>query len=273
MKFIIVYDTWKPDAEKLAEKISDWLSGLEIEHDSYKDMFPTNEEHDPDRIALLLGGDGFIVKNILPLAKENIPFLGVNFGTVGFLAPVEPKDWKAAINKILKGKYHIDRKKILDGSIKSSGKTTHFKAVNDAVLFRGENKFIRMKVSVDGYPVHKELGGDGIIVSSAIGSPAYNLAAKGPIAEVGLIVTPLSIPRINVASMVLGEDRIVEIKCLGGSRPYEKEFPLEVDGDNTRRIKTGDVIAIRYGDLRAKFIIPEGSIFIKSLHNKLGLSK
>ena len=221
-------------------------------------------------IALLLGGDGFIIKNGYELARRNIRFIGINFGTVGYLAPVKPRDWMKAIGKILDGRYTLERKKILKGSLRDE----EFYAVNDIVLFRGLQKFVRMKVKIDGDVVYRNIGGDGMIICSAIGSTAYNLAAGGPIIEVGLALTPLAVHRVDIKPLTRDENRVVEITCLGGSRDPDAEYVLEVDGENSRRVKLGDKIKVRYSDSPIiEFIVPEGFSFIKALQDKLGLTK
>lgn len=268
MKFLIIYDEWKPKAKKLARKIHRWFvkekinSALQPEN---LDVFSQEST-----VALVLGGDGFITKKGYELAKNDIPFLGINFGTVGFLAASEPEDWEDAVKKILEGRYETKHKSILKGSLRGE----EFDAVNDVVLFRGLQKFVRMKIKVDNKVIYKDVGGDGIIVCSAIGSTAYNLAAGGPTFEVGLGLTPLAIHRIDIQPFTLEENRVIEITCLGGSHNDDTGYILEVDGDNSRTVKKGDKIKVWYTDSPTiKFIVPEGFLFIKALQDKLGLTK
>lgn len=271
MRFLIIHDTWKPEAGKLAQEIEHWCKerNIAVENQPSKVKRIRGEK----MIALVLGGDGFITKNALLLAKKKIPFLGINFGTVGFLAVAEPVQWEEAIVKILEGRYSLEERKLLTGVLETAEGTEMLEAVNDIVLFRGLQKFIRMQVKIDGHEVYKNIGGDGIIISSSIGSTAYNLAAGGPISEGGLLVTPIAVHRIDIAPLVLKEERTVEVTVLGGSKALKEEFVLEVGSDNTRRVKPGDKIGVKYGKLVTRFIVPEGFIFIQALQEKLGLSK
>jgi len=258
-----------PNQKNYLEKIQSWFEEKGI--DSVLQPEDLDDFGDESPTALLLGGDGFITRSGHELAKRDIPFLGINFGTVGFLATTEPEDWKEAVEKILLGHFKIDEKKILKGSLEGED----FYAVNDIVLHRGLEKFVRMRVEVDGYALYEDVGGDGMIVSSAIGSTAYSLAAGGPVVESGLVVTPIAVHRMDVKPLPLKEDRVVDIICLGGSYDSEAEYVLEVDGNNsrTRRVKEGDRIKVQYSDEPViKFIVPEGAIFIKALHKKLGLA-
>ena len=268
MKFLIIYDDYKPEAKKLARRIHKWFEEKEI--DSI--LQPENLDLSPQEpiVALVLGGDGFIVKKAYELAKKEIQFLGINFGTVGFLATAEPEEWKEAVEKILEGRYEVKRKMVLRGSLRGE----EFDAVNDIVLFRGLQKFVRMKVELDGKVLYEDIGGDGIIICSAIGSTAYNLAAGGPIIEVGIGLTPLAIHRMNIKPLALDESRVFEVTCLGGSYKPDAEYRLEVDGDNSRIVKRGDKIRVEYSDSPSiGFIVPEGFIFTKALQEKLGLTK
>ena len=268
MRFLIIFDSWKPKAEKLAGEIQNWLREKGI--DSVLKPEDLDGFGDEPPMALLLGGDGFINRNGYELAKRDIPFLGINFGTVGYLAIAEPSEWEKAVQRFLDGRYKIERRKVLKGSL---GKEK-FYAVNDVVLHRGLQKLVRMKVKVDGRVVYRNIGGDGMIVCSAIGSTAYNLAAGGPIIETGFGLTPIAVHRINIKPLPLPEDKVIEIICLGGSFDPDAEYVLEVDGDNSRRVRIGDKIKVQYSDSPIiVFIVPEGFSFIKSLQDKLGLTK
>lgn len=272
MKFLIIYDEWKAEAGALALEIEGWCRDRGAAVEVQPRQIPRSWGF--STVALLLGGDGFITKNSLSLARKRTPFLGINFGTVGFLAVAEPSEWRKALTKVLEGRYAVEKRKILEGYIRRSNeKRERFEAVNDAVLLRGSQKFVRMQVRVDGHTVFENIGGDGVIVSSAVGSTAYNLAAGGPISEKGIILTPLAVHRLDITPLVLAEHRTIEIICLGGSKGLPGEFVLEVDGDNSRRVLPGDAITVRYGKLATRFLVPEGTIFIRSLQQKLGLSK
>jgi len=281
MKFLTIYDTWKPKAINLARKIEAYTKAHGIENLMQESII--QGDRIPRRnstIALILGGDGFITKNALQLAKTRIPVIGINFGTVGFLAAVEPDDWEEQIEKIIAGNYKIKQKGILKGLFTGfDGRTREFEAINEAAFFRGLQKFIRIRLEIDGFVVYEDVGGDGMLIVSAIGSTAYNLAAGGPIFESGLGITPLAPHKVNVKPLVLEEDRHIRIVCLGGAKVLPEEFSLEVDGhgiygeaDHTV-IKPGDEVLVQYSRTKVHFIEPEGFIFIQALQQKLGLSR
>lgn len=281
MKFLIIYDPWKQEAIGLAGQIDEYMKSCGIDGKFHGGVIEKDLAFSRDPIiALVLGGDGFIVKNAMRLAKMRIPLVGINFGTLGFLAAIEPEVWQEEIEKIIAGQCKIKRKGILKGVYKSiDGRRKKFEAINEAAFFRGLQKFIRVRIEVDGFVVYEDAGGDGMMVVSAIGSTAYNLAAGGHAFEGGLGITPLAPQKVNVKPFVLEEGRKVRIICLGGSKVVPEEFSLEVDGRGIygepghTTIKSGDEISVRYGKTKVQFIEPEGFFFIQALQRKLGLSR
>lgn len=279
MHFLVIYDKWKSESGALAEVISEYLSKRGAHAQMYGGVIG-HDIGDSSSTALILGGDGFIVKNAMQLAKMRVPLIGINFGTVGFLAAIETNNWEEEIEKILAGRYKIKQKGILKGILTmAEGGSKKFEAINEAAILRGVQKFICLTVEKDGSSVYENVGGDGIIIPSAIGSTAYSLAAGGPIFEMGIGITPHAPHKVNVKPLVLEESTHIRVICLGGSKVLPEEFSLEVDGhgidgelDRTI-IKPGDEILVRYGRTKVRFIEPEGFSFIHALQKKLGLSR
>lgn len=280
MNFLIVYDPWKPEAGNLARTIRQNLAKRKIEARIHKGAIETNVSRRHDTFGIVLGGDGFVVRNALPFARMRIPLFGINFGTVGFLASVEPEDCQEALEKVLSGKYRIIRTKLLEGMFeKADGSTARFDAVNDVVFFRGLQKFIRMRVEKDNIVLHEGIGGDGVIISSVIGSTAYSLAAGGTVFDSGIGFTPLAIHRVDVRPHIFEEASTMRITCLGGSKALPEEFFLEIDGhglcgeENHTMIHPGDRATVWSSALEVKRIEPEGFSIIAALQKKLGLSR
>lgn len=282
MRFLTIYDSWKPEAVSLAGQIDEYMKAHDNENEVHQDIVQRQRRvrGGDSTIALLLGGDGFIVRNALRLAKLGVPLLGINFGTVGFLAPVEPEDWEGALEKLFEGKYKLWGNRLLAGVLKNrNGKIKRFEAVNDVAIVRGLQKHIRMRVEKDGIVVYSDIAGDGIIISSAIGSTAYNLAAGGPVFQEGMSTTPVAVHRVDVKPLVFEKDTHIRIVCLGGSRALPEEFSLEVDGrgiygkPGRTVVRPGDEVYVWYGEEVITRIEPEGSSFVNSLQRKLGLSR
>ena len=108
-----------------------------------------------------------------------MPILGVNFGRVGFLTELEPEDVEEALPRYLDGDYWVDVRSMLRAELETHGVTHSYVALNDIVVARGaEPHVIRIKIWVDGFEYNTTVA-DGVIVSTATGSTAYNLAAGG----------------------------------------------------------------------------------------------
>ena len=146
-------------------------------------------------VLICLGGDGTFLKAARSVYKKNIPILGINLGSLGFLTEVEKNEIKDAVNCLMTGKYIVEERMMLEATIIRNdeiiGKDT---ALNDIVISRGAlSRILHVKtyindVFVDMFP------GDGLIVSSPTGSTAYSLAVGGPIVEPDIdliIVSPI----------------------------------------------------------------------------------
>ena len=145
--------------------------------------FTDVSEHPKDSVCVMVfGGDGTIIQAARELAPEGIPILGVNLGTVGFLAEVELHEIHEAIDAVFEKNFHLEKRFMLSGKVIKEGKTVYeANALNDIVVARGNLvRAIRTAVYIDGNPM-KSLYGDGIIVTTPTGSTGYNLSAGGSI--------------------------------------------------------------------------------------------
>src|SRR5262249_42815723 len=125
--------------------------------------------------------DGTILSLARHCAPLGIPLLGVNFGRVGFLTELEPREVEEKLPLYFAGDCWMDERAMLEAEVASDGAFSRYIALNDIVLVRGaEPRVIQIQVIIDGHPYNTTVA-DGIIVSTATGSTAYNLAAGGPI--------------------------------------------------------------------------------------------
>lgn len=146
-------------------------------------------------VIVVLGGDGYMLDALHRLKDQNIPFYGVNCGTVGFLmnaVPLEDIDSlqsrieNAAVTKLHPLKIEVEQ---LDG------KKEILHAINEMTLHRQTHQVCKLSIAINGKVRLKSLAGDGMIVSTAAGSTAYNFSARGPIIPLGiplLALTPLN---------------------------------------------------------------------------------
>ena len=151
--------------------------------------------------ALVLGGDGTLLRVARETAKKGIPVLGINLGTLGFLAEVEINRMDEAITKLMAGEYTTEERMMLEGSVFHEGITKGFSsALNDITINRsGSLQIIRFSIYVNDKFLCK-MNADGIILSTPTGSTGYNMSAGGPIAAPGaelLILTPICAHTLN----------------------------------------------------------------------------
>jgi NAD+ kinase len=171
-------------------------------------------------VVLVLGGDGTILSVARTCAPTGVPLLGINFGRVGFLTELEPDDVAEKLHFYLNGEYWVDERTMLHALVKLDGREQSLLALNDIVLVRGaEPRVIRVKIWVDGHHYGTTVA-DGVIVSTATGSTAYNLSAGGPILHPQVrsaVLTPI-VPHLAAdRSLVLEPEATVALEVVPGS--------------------------------------------------------
>ena len=167
-------------------------------------------------ILFSLGGDGTFLRTAHKHLGENIPMIGVNLGTIGFLTEIHKDDFEDAVDRLLSGNYTLERRTQLDVTLLSEDGTVkeHGVCLNDAVIARGANLHV---VSLDLLIDHdhvERLSGDGVILSTATGCTAYCLAAGGPIVKPDLdifMVTPICPHTLHKRTYIVSGDSSVEI--------------------------------------------------------------
>ncbi len=227
----------KKQALTLAEELSEYLAkkGVEIYlEDTLAGKVKTQGKMIPLKnmktdFIITIGGDGTILRTCIALPKPEPPILTVNMGVRGFLTEVEPKDACAAVEKILTGKFKIEKCAKL--STTANGEPAP-DALNDVVISGGEpSKILYMQIYKDDQPI-AQLEADGVIVSTQTGSTGYSLSAGGPVLDPNIdaiVLTPIC-SLTTFRSMVFPADSKITIESL---RP--KDMLVIVDG-NYRRL-------------------------------------
>jgi NAD+ kinase len=205
-------------------------------------------------LALVLGGDGTILSVARLCAPLGIPMLGVNFGRVGFLTELEPDEVEEKLPLYLKGDYWLDERSMLQGELGDGrGTDERLLALNDIVLVRGaEPRVIRVNVWIDGHLFNTTVA-DGVIVATATGSTAYNLAAGGPIMHPQVrssLITPVAPHLAADRSLVLEPSANVTLELDGRSGPAI----LSADGQINRDFPSGSRVVIRTDAYVTRFL-------------------
>lgn len=205
-------------------------------------------------MVICFGGDGTILHMAKAATRHNLPILGVNIGTMGFMAELESTELDQ-LSRLSKGDYTLDKRMMLDVSVLQGDKVLfHDLCLNDAVVTKGAiARVVHLSVKCDGVQA-MEFGGDGVIVATPTGSTAYSLSAGGPIVEPeanSILVTPICAHDVGSRCMVASEKRVITVELTRNAR---RNAYLSVDGGRALRLNLGDKTVIRKADLTTKLV-------------------
>lgn len=212
--------------------------------------------------VVCFGGDGTILHMAKAATRQNVPILGVNIGTMGFMAELESTEL-SQLARIATDDYTIDNRMMLDVTVhRDRDIIFHDLCLNDIAITKGAvARIVHLEVKCDGVQA-MECGGDGIIVATPTGSTAYNLSAGGPIVEPdahSILVTPICAHDVASRCIITSDKRTVSVSMTRNAR---RNAYLSVDGGRALRMNMGDVATIRKSDLCAKLVrLKERSFF------------
>lgn len=222
---------------------------------------------------LVLGGDGTLLQAAVDCMDLDIPLLGINLGTLGFMAEVEKTNIEHALQALIDGDYEVEERMMLDGQIyHDEEKIQELHALNDIVLTRsGSLRIVAYDIYVNGQFLNS-YSADGVIVSTPTGSTGYNMSAGGPIVEPKakmLLLTPICPHKVGARSIVLSADDLIEIRVTDGRNGGIQKMEVNFDGSVTKPLSTGDSIRICQSTRVTKFIRLSKVSFLEVLHKKL----
>lgn len=222
---------------------------------------------------LVLGGDGTMLQAADRIAGKNIFMIGVNLGTLGYLAEIELDTLEEALNQLLIDDYVFDERIMLQGRIVGKdGVRDISPALNDISITRcGSLQIIALKIYVNGQFLCR-WNADGIIISTPTGSTGYNMSAGGPIVEPGanlFVLTPICAHTLNARSIILKAEDIVEIEIDSGHNGMILQVEANSDGNERISMETGDKIFISKAENTTKIIKLSKVSFLEILHKKM----
>lgn len=209
----------------------------------------------PNADAIIcFGGDGTILHMAKTATRHGIPILGVNIGTMGFMAELESSELNM-LSRLANDDFALDERMMLDVVVhRDRDIIFHDICLNDAVITKGAvARIVHLAVNCDGVQA-MECGGDGIIVATPTGSTAYSLSAGGPIVEPeanAIVVTPICAHDVASRGFVASEKRVITV---GLTKNARRNAFLSVDGGKALRMNMGDVATIRKSNLSTKLI-------------------
>ncbi len=235
----------------------------------------TDAQRVPDDVecVLVLGGDGTLLQAARDLVDRCVPLLGINMGTLGYLAEIDRKNIFPALDKLIDGEYTVEHRMMLTGTaFHQTRRMLADIALNDIVISRnGRLRVVDFNVFVDGEFL-SSFTADGIIVSTPTGSTGYNLSVGGPIvAPVAslILVTAIAPHTLNSRPIVLPDfvEITIEIGTNHGTDIDGAEATF--DGDTSVKLNSGDRIVITRSKREALMVKTKNTSFLEILREKM----
>jgi NAD+ kinase len=284
MRLGVIPNLRKPELEGALHVLLDWASGRPDEiliSDRVTERFenlPRSENvhlRSEEEIAqqadmmLAMGGDGTILAALRHAGGRELPVLGVNLGSLGFLADVGPDQLRGALEVLAAGEYELEERMTLQAEVRAGGEKCARLATNEVVVDKGEySRVIDIDAEVNGSFLNRYTA-DGLILSTPTGSTAYALAAGGPILEPtmdALVAVPISPHTLAARPFVMPADRVVTLNV------HSKHGSAVVtwDGQERKVVESGGVLVVRRGQRRNRLIRTGlGMPFYEVLREKL----
>lgn len=228
----------------------------------------------PDLIVVL-GGDGTILSASRATLELGVPLLGINTGKVGFMAGYEVAAFRAAAADLLgDAPLHTHEHRTLDGEVVGTDGSVLYRAtaINELVVTAGPPyRMITLDLAIDGQP-GPTVSGDGLILSTPLGSTAYNISAGGPIVAPGVdacVITPIAAHSLSFRPIVLHADIPVDIVVRSVNATEEAGTTLLIDGQGHHRLGEGDRVRIRPGSRRVRFVSDPRVSYWRTLLGKM----
>ena len=219
--------------------------------------------------AIVIGGDGSLIEVARLFWEKEIPILGVNMGTLGYLTEVEVGGIDAAVRQLAAGDYVLERRMMLKGIFEDGRSDV---SLNDIVVSRkGELHIIHFRLYVNGELLN-DYEADGVVLSTPTGSTAYNLSAGGPIVEPTaslIVITPICSHALNTRSIVLSSDDEIVIEIGPGRNGSREEVYVAFDGADAVSLKTGDKVTVRKSSASTTMIKLSKVSFLETLRGKM----
>ena len=263
------------EAAELIRATQGCTAVMDPESLSNRHTAPSDVPKDTEAV-LVFGGDGTIIRAVRDLKPLSLPLLGVNAGTLGYLAETDPEDLENTIRLLTEDTFFVEERMMISGRIvreepDGQKETTIYEDVglNDIVLSGRDNtRLLSYSVYVDGEFL-KSYKADGLILATPTGSTAYNLSAGGPIAMPSadmMLLTPLNAHTLMSRTIVLPGSSLVRVKL---SEKSGVNAVVHYDGGVFSGILPGDVIEIRRAEEHAHLIRLRRDSFTEILSKKL----
>jgi NAD+ kinase len=236
-------------------------------------FFRLDKELHNAELVICFGGDGTILHMAKAATRAGLPLLGINIGTMGFMAELEATEMDL-LKRLANDDYAVDERMMLDVTVtRDRDIIFHDICLNDAVITKGAvARTVYLNVECDGVQA-MECSGDGVIIATPTGSTAYSLSAGGPIVEPdaqNILITPICAHDMVSRCIVASDKRIVNVSVVKNSR---RNAFLSVDGGKAVRMNIGDIATVKTSPLRTKLVRLKDRSFYDVVNSKFRYMK
>ena len=219
-------------------------------------------------LVICFGGDGTILHMAKMATRRDIPILGINIGTMGFMAELESTEMDK-LRQLVTGEYTLDSRMILDVTVtRDRSIIFHDISLNDVVITKGAvARIVHLSVHCDQVQA-MEVSGDGVIVATPTGSTAYSLCAGGPLVEPeahNILITPICAHDVGHRCIVASPNRVVTVQMARNAR---RNAYLSVDGGKAIRLNMGDVATVCKSEKETKLVRLKNRSFYDVVNTK-----
>lgn len=274
--FLIIANKQKDINLEITEQIKHHITRMGAVcnvYDQYNRNVTSIDIPEGTQCILVIGGDGTILAAARMLVGNTIPLLGINLGTLGFLADVNLADLSNTLDLLLKDRYQVENRIMLTAEVYKQGeKAATYIALNDFNINRcGASRVIGLKVGINGSIIDCYRA-DGVIVCTPTGSTGYNLSAGGPIINPtckNFVITPICPHSLTARSIVLAKEDVVTVEVEQIRSNIKEEAIISFDGREGLSIVPGDQVKIYKSREVTPFIKATEVSFVQILKEKL----
>lgn len=221
-------------------------------------------------MVVVLGGDGTLISTARIIGECNIPILGVNLGSLGFLTEIALDELYPALEKCLQDDYRVSERIMLRAVVERDGKeTANHLVLNDVVINKGAlARIVDLKTTVNAFDL-TTFKADGLIISTPTGSTGYSLSAGGPIINPSMnciVITPICPHTLTNRPIVIADDSVVAITV---NSLDDEDIYLTLDGQVGLELRSGDRIHVSRANHTAKLVMSEERDYFAVLRAKL----
>src|SRR5256886_40640 len=266
MKFtsvVIVTKPKQPDVAHVASDLVHWLEARNI--GASLDAAAAGAAD----LCVVVGGDGTLLAAARLMGDRQLPILAINHGALGFLTEVTLEEMYSALDRVIGGDFHTDRRMMMHVSIERGGTVVEsYHALNDVVINKGTlSRIIELEARVDGQYIAR-FRSDGLILATPTGSTAYNLSAGGPIifpSMNAMVITPICPFTLSNRPIVVPDDSVIEVRLI----TEKEEVALTLDGQVGFSLQSQDRVVIRKSETAFNLVQPPNRNYFEVLRNKL----